>query len=93
MSDDLVFVEDCEALAKDADWPDMLRLIAMVRERDTKLLAFRVRLAKHEKAAEELRDARAAVLASNHPGFDGSSDRFYEALEAIEAILREDVVE
>lgn len=60
----------------------------MFRERD----ALRERLAKHEKAAAGLRDARADVLASNHPGFDGSGDRFYEALDAIEVILREDAV-
>ena len=55
--------------------------------------AFRVRLAKHEEAAKELRAARADVLASNHPGFDGSGDRFWDALEGIEVLLQEDAVE
>ena len=58
-------------------------------ECQAKLETYKVRLAKHEEAAKELRAARADVLADHYRG----DSRFWDALEAIERLLQEDAVE
>ena len=66
--DVLAFVADCEAVAIAADWPDMLRLIAIVREQgallETALVAADVAATALEMCAAEndsLRNSRIAL--------------------------------